>query len=134
MPARAIAAGWLRLAANYFLDDRVLSVSPMAELLWLRGLAYSKLNRLDGYIPYEALHFIGHKLGDTGALTDELLTAGLWVARGPGIGVPAEKWRDYQETKEQESDRRAKNAERQRKYAERRANGGTSTNGTGGTE
>ena len=133
MVGRALRSGWLRLADDFYDDPRLLDVSSDAEHLFVRGLAYSKRHALDGLVPLAALPRLDAKFaGPVEAACAELISAHLWVKRDGAVGVPADKWITWQETREQEATSRAKAAERQRRYAERRAKA-TEANGTEAT-
>jgi hypothetical protein len=74
---------WVKLDASYFYDPKVERVSPLAELLFVRGLCHAKQHLTDGVISRRALN--GLSPDDDGdplapeRLATELVRAGLWT-------------------------------------------------------
>jgi hypothetical protein len=77
---------WVKLDASYFFDPKVERLSPLAELLFVRGLCHAKAHLTDGIISRRALAAIApedyDEDGDRIAperLVAELVGTGLWA-------------------------------------------------------
>lgn len=67
------------LSARYYQDDAVATVGPMAELLYVRGLAFCASQLSDGFISDTQLRkFVGVGITSVRRNADALCGAGLW--------------------------------------------------------
>jgi hypothetical protein len=105
-------APYIRIYCGWYTDARVSAVSADAELVWLRSIAWSKDNHLDGLLPEHALLHLFAKIRiPPSELVAELETAGLWQPTAAGWAIS--KWADYQTTADEDNDKRTKNRQRQ---------------------
>lgn len=94
---------YARLDANYDDDESMWEVSPLAELLWVRGLAYTKRKSTDGAIPLSALKRIATRIdADVDSLVTELVGVGLWIDNGYGWDI--RNWANWQVSADVQSD------------------------------
>ena len=101
---------YVRLDASYDMDEAIWMAGPMAELLFLRSLAYSKRKQTDGFIPEMALVVIGARIdADLAVLADRLVTAELWIKSDEPCGWHVTGWDKWQMTTTEVSDRRTRN-------------------------
>lgn len=114
---------YAKLATNYQMDEKILAAGPMAELLWVRGLCWSKDHLRDGEVPRSALALVALGLADPGALAVRLVEVGLWEPCEGGWRVPPEKWAAWQTTREQVEEMRRKRSEAGQKGAASRWHG-----------
>jgi hypothetical protein len=77
------------LEADYWLNRKVASLTPGAELLFVRSLAFAKLTMTDGCIFDATVVTFAARLRQFRRHIPELVAAGLWVE----IEVPAKGWR-----------------------------------------
>ena len=89
---------WVKLACDYFDDERVLQVGPEAELLFVRGLAWAKREN-DGRVGRGALVRLGMGLQAPVDCAVRLASVGLWVEVPDGYQIA--NWHDWQVTGEQ---------------------------------
>ena len=66
-------------------NKKFQQAGPVASWLWVCGLAYCQEGLTDGFIPREALEFLGVK--SPGKHVDALVRSGLWEARDDGWRV-----------------------------------------------
>jgi len=66
----------IEIEASARTHKKFLKAGPAASWLWVCGLGYCQDGLTDGFIPEEALHYLGVKT--PGALKDRLVTVGLW--------------------------------------------------------
>jgi hypothetical protein len=91
---------YVRLDANYDTDEAMLEVSPLAELIFIRALAYSKRKQTDGVVPRRALNRIGLRLDvDLDDLAAQLVAAELWSTTESGWEITG--WSKWQFTKQE---------------------------------
>lgn len=112
---------YIRLNVDFQDDPKIAAVEPLAELLYIRCLAWSKHHQTDGLVPRVVLARIGFDLGDVEPLVEQLLSVQLWE-KGDGtdaVMVPPSKWAKYQVTKAEVDALRERNAERARVSRER---------------
>jgi hypothetical protein len=112
------------LACRYWRDPKFAKVSDEAELLWLRGLAYSGEQETDGKVPRNMLESLRKPAPNPDETPDEtrpkrattlarqLVRAGLWIEDADGFAVPFNTWSRWQETAEQKTESRRKQAEK----------------------
>lgn len=71
---------YVPLDVNYARDPRIRMAGPDAELLYIRGLVYSKSSALDGLIPAYDLPVVGIGLRNLTKRVDALVKYELWEA------------------------------------------------------
>jgi len=85
---------WVKLAVDFQTDPKVLGLSPEAELLFVRGMAYAKKHGR-GEVPFTAFTLLTMKLvGSQSDLATEIVDAGLWEILDGCYGIIA--WADWQ--------------------------------------
>lgn len=109
-----------KVSVTFQSDSRIMRAGPMAELLYLRAIAWSKKELEDGRLPAAALPFVALGLGDPAPLVAALVREGLWEETDDGWTVPRLKWTKWQTTREQVQDLAAKRSAAGKKGAEAR--------------
>lgn len=72
---------WIRVESSVSRNKKFVKAGPAPSWLWLCGLAYCQEGLTDGFIPAEALPYLGVK--NARQLAAHLVSAGLWeVAEG----------------------------------------------------
>jgi len=69
---------WMKVETSVSRNRKFVQAGPGPSWLWICGLAYSKESLTDGFIPSEALPFLGVKTAPT--MVKHLVSAGLWEA------------------------------------------------------
>jgi hypothetical protein len=77
------------LDVNYADDDKIIDAGPMAELLYVRSLAFVKRARTNGDIAANQIPLIGARITRPRALAERLVEVGLWERTGSGLYVSA---------------------------------------------
>lgn len=106
---------YVPLFIGYMDDDAILSVSPLAELLYVRLLAVSGGLKADGYLTYaQIVHRAGTRLGAAKVpkLLAELVAAGPVQESDGGYRIRA--WLEWNNSAEELRRAKAKDAERKR--------------------
>jgi len=67
---------WMKVETSVSRNRKFVKAGPGPSWLWLCGLAYSKESLTDGFIPDEALEFLGVRSARN--LVKHLVSAGLW--------------------------------------------------------
>ena len=101
---------FVKLNAEYNTDDEFIEVGPMAELLYIRALAFCKRKMLDGTISTGQLISVALGIPAPAKHAASLVRVGLWEATADGWTVTGwAKWNKSaaEITDEQESRRRA---------------------------
>lgn len=76
---------WVKVESSVARHRKFQQAGPAASWLWVCGLCYCQEGLTDGFIPIEALPFLGIK--STAHLVKELVRVGLWDAREGGWQV-----------------------------------------------
>jgi hypothetical protein len=112
------------LSAHYYKDDAIAEAGPMAELLYVRGLAFCADVLSDGFISEMQLtRFVGVGIPKYRTHAERLVLVGLWEKAEPGLfgtegtGFIVKSWPKWNLTK-------AEIQEKARKDADRKAGGG----------
>lgn len=104
------------LSAHYYKDDAIAEAGPMAELLYIRGLAFCADVLSDGLISDVQLsRFVGVGIPTPKKHAAALCEAGLWVREDSSYRVIS--WAKWNLTK-------AEIQEKQKRDADRKAGGG----------
>ena len=112
---------FVKVDVFYQLDPKVMAVGPEAELMFLRGLAWSKARQTDGEVPMSAISFLGLGLRDDPMeIAGRLVIHGIWEATDDGYRVPFDKWSKWQVTREQVQEISKKRSEAGKKGNEAR--------------
>jgi hypothetical protein len=85
---------WAKLAVNYYDNPKFDSVSPLAELLYVRSISFAKTENT-GVLSLKAGARLAFDLGEHGPLIQELLDAGLWSSVSDGVMIT--NWHEWQE-------------------------------------
>jgi hypothetical protein len=99
---------WCRLSANYYRDPAVVRAGELAEVLFLRMLAYCAENETRGRVPKAALPLLTPT--KTKPRTAALMKEGLLLDHGDELLVRS--WERIQEAHDSEAERRRKDRER----------------------
>lgn len=107
---------YVPLSATYADDDAILCLSPLAELLYIRGLALAAKLNADGYLTEaQVMHRAALRLGSdqkVKRLVDELITGGLWLRESGGYVIRG--WLKWNKSAEDLGRERAKDRDRKR--------------------
>lgn len=99
------------LSAHYYKDDAIAEAGPMAELLYVRGLAFCADVLSDGFISDVQLsRFVGVGINSAKRHSETLCRVGLWVREEGGYFVVS--WGKWNLTKAEIQDKQKKDAER----------------------
>jgi hypothetical protein len=122
--------GWVRLSDDFYDHPKLMAVGPHAELLYIRGLAWSNRNLTDGHIPYTQ----GRRLADYAEdveeggkpqlwhhLVDRLVNTGLWTTCEDGWQI--HDYHDYQRSADEIHNHRTVQHEQKVLAGKRRAAG-----------
>lgn len=110
------------LSARYYQDDAVAVAGPMAELLYVRSLAFCASQLSDGFVSdVQLTKFVGIGIPTVKRHAQRLCDVGLWVRveddlLGGGQGYRVSAWLKHNLS-------RAEIEAKQRKDAERKAGG-----------
>jgi hypothetical protein len=107
---------YVPLSATYADDDAILCLTPLAELLYVRGLALASKLHSDGYLTEaQVVHLAARKLGTEQKikkLIEELLAPGLWLRESGGYVIRG--WTKWNRSMEDLGRERAKDRDRKR--------------------
>ena len=110
------------LSARYYQDDAIALAGPMAELLYVRGLAFCASQLSDGFISdVQLTRFVGIGIPAPKRHAQRLCDVGLWERveddlLGNGCGYRVISWLKHNRS-------RAEIEEKQRQDAKRKAGG-----------
>ena len=77
------------LDAEYDSDDKIMEAGHLAELLFVRGLAFSKRTMSDGNISRAQLVIVGRGIPSAKRQADVLVSVGLWRETAKGWHIVA---------------------------------------------
>lgn len=103
------------LSAHYYKDDAIADAGPMAELLYVRGLAFCADVLQDGYISEtQLMRFVGVGIPAPKKHAERLLLVGLWekAERDGSTGYEVVSWAKWNLTKAEIQDKQRRDAER----------------------
>lgn len=127
---RVKKAPYIRLYCGWWTDSRVLGISAEAEHVWLRSIAYSKNEALDGLLPEHALLLLFPKISTPPSIvTAELVDAGLWIETDKGWAI--RRWAEYQTTTDEDDASRENTRARKQRQRDRERNADTNGHTTG---
>lgn len=99
---------WIRVESSVARNRKFVKAGPAASWLWLCGLAYCQEGLTDGFIPPEAIDYLG--VPKAGRLVTALVLAGLWDACDGG-GWRVHDYLDHNRSASDVQDIRAKRGE-----------------------
>jgi hypothetical protein len=73
-----------KLLVGYAEDDKIIAAGPMAELLYVRSLAFAKRDGKDGWIADNQLAAFALRIPGARRHADRLVELGLWERNGAG--------------------------------------------------
>lgn len=101
---------YFRLDASYDTDEAIWVAGPMAELLFIRGMAYAKRKQTDGLVPRSALVVVGNRIPEPlEDLIARLVAVGLWTKNEDSTGWLISGWGKWQMTSQEVEERRGRN-------------------------
>ena len=104
---------WFKVDDHLYSHPKWLALPKGARALWVTAGSWCAGQLLDGQIPAGVLPM----LGGTRAEASALVAVALWVETEGGYAF--HDWQDYQPTKQAVMDKRAKDADRLRKWREK---------------
>lgn len=107
---------WFRVDDGFAFHRKAIKAGNAALGLWVRAGSWCAHQLTDGFVPDEVLTLLGATTKDA----DALLAAGLWDRLEEGYEFRG--WHDYQPTKADVEDERAKARERQKEWRKNRRN------------
>lgn len=110
---------YVPLDVNYVSDEGIRRAGAAAELLYIRGLAYSKRTQSDGFLPDYDMPVISVGLPQVRESIVALVERELWLKVDEGWQIRS--WRRWNEMHGDAADKRKRAAERQRRSRERKA-------------
>lgn len=78
---------WMRIDVHYFNHPKVIQLPPLAQLLYLRAVGYSKLHLTDGKLSTQAIRSIACDLAASIKGADVLKTIDDWVTGMVAVGL-----------------------------------------------
>lgn len=106
---------YVPLDVDYAADEKVLAAGPMAELLYVRSLAFAKRTLSDGLIRTAQLPLVGINIPNLARCSDKLVEVGLWVFADDG-------WLIVGWTKRNKSAQTVRSESEQKRLASQKAN------------
>jgi hypothetical protein len=80
---------YVPLDVEYASDDKLIEAGPMAELLYIRSLAFSKRRRSDGAIRRSQIAAVAHGIPAAAKHAARLVEVGAWTATPDGWRITA---------------------------------------------
>lgn len=117
MAGKKRPGAYVPLHTDYLRDPDIRRAGPEAELLYIRGLAYSKGEYTDGLIPDFDLSVIAVDLRNVAARVAALVEHDLWIVVDGGWQIRS--WSRWNEASEITAARKQRAAERQAAKRER---------------
>lgn len=68
---------WVKLDANFFDDDAIMEVDPLAQLIYIRMLCLAKRTETDGFVSYRHLDKECADITDLGRYLEQLVVVRL---------------------------------------------------------
>lgn len=101
------------LSAHYYKDDAIAEAGEKAELLYLRGLAFSADVLKDGFISdVQVTRFVGVGMRDAAARARRLVEVGLWQRDDERGGYVVNAWSKWNQTAAEIREKQQRDAER----------------------
>jgi hypothetical protein len=89
MEALPMSGLYVKLDAEYASDDKLIAAGPMAELLYIRGLAFCKRQMVDGVIKTNQLAAVALGIPSAAKHAAALVEHGAWVTVRDGWRIAA---------------------------------------------
>jgi hypothetical protein len=80
---------YVPLDVNYAEDDKIIEVGPLAELLFIRSLAFAKRVEKDGRIADSQMPTVAARIPKANTQAERLYESGLWERNGTGLYISA---------------------------------------------
>lgn len=101
------------LSAHYYKDDAIAEAGEKAELLFVRGLAFSADVLKDGFISdIQLSRFVGVGMRDVQARARKLVEKGLWSRDDERCGYVVNAWEKWNQSLDEIKEKQRKDAER----------------------
>lgn len=101
------------LSAHYYKDDAIAEAGEKAELLYVRGLAFSADVLKDGFISdIQVSRFVGVGMRDVTARAHRLVNVGLWIRDDERGGYCVAAWEKWNQSLDEIRDKQRKDADR----------------------
>ncbi len=110
---------YVKLYNSSWADRKLLAAGCEGYTLWSKGLSYSNTYLLDGFVPEESIPLIAQGIEKPEVVVARLIKLGLWHKVEGGYSIGAEKWSQYQTTKDSIQKKREASANGTRKWRER---------------
>lgn len=119
---------WLKLDATYVEDDRILEAGALAELLFVRSIAYCRRRLTDGFVSAAAVRTLVVGIPEeSAALVGALVGVELWLPCDGGWMVRSyDKWQQTKSDLAADAERKRNERDRERERKKERDIGGTS--------
>lgn len=108
---------WVKLATDYYTDERVEKLEEAAELIFVRGLARAGELERGGFIPESSVPRLARRRRYA-TLVRALVSSGLWTKVDGGYQIAG--WSDWQGELDALAARRTTDRERARQYRRRK--------------
>lgn len=105
---------WFKVDDHLYSHPKWLMLPKPARALWVTAGSWSAGHLLDGFVPTDVLPLLGGSVRDANAL----VRVGFWTTADGGYRF--HDWAEYQPVKKAVMEKRAKDAERLRKWREKR--------------
>jgi hypothetical protein len=103
------------LSSRYYMDDAIDQAGPDAELLFLRGLAFSSAAIADGFISArQVIRAVGIGLPDAEESAKTLAEVGLWIPDDSRCGYTIRSWLKWNRSRAEIEALAARDAARKR--------------------
>jgi hypothetical protein len=115
---------WVKITDDFYDHDKFLTLTPPADSLWMRSLAWANRRQSDGHLPVQALTNLFNPNGlvwSSGeavtleSVADELVATGLWEESPTGAGYQIHDYLDYQPSKADLTGKREASRQRMQK-------------------
>jgi hypothetical protein len=110
---------WFKVDDGFAFHRKAIRAGNTALGLWVRAGSWCAQQLTDGHVPEEMLALLGGTVDDA----DDLVKATLWITVEDGYQFA--DWGDYQPTKADVEEERAKARERQKEWRKNRGNAGS---------
>lgn len=116
---------YVAIDVDYWTDDKVIAVGLDGAVLFLQALGWSRKHLRDGFIPEHMTAVVGAAFGITAkrarAAVAKLTAEGMWTPVDGGYQVDPVKWAEWQMTRQEIEDDRARDRERKRAARQKKA-------------